>query len=305
MKQISCIGIPRALYFFHYHPLWKSYLEGLGFQVVFSPPTNKAILQWGLSQCVDGMCLPVKAYLGHANALVQRGVDQLFVPRIISVRYRQYTCPNFLGLADLLKEYLPERIKLICPVLDGRKGARALERSYWDFGLKYKDRGQVQRSWQAALGSQAAFDAGCLEQADPDGESKKLLFLGGPRYLTDDPFLNGNLKGLLRGLGNEVLTAANVGQKSSFSRRPPGKPLFWTEADRSLAALEHLLDRLAGVISIVPFGCGAQSLLSVLVERRVKTRPLPKLELHLDEHTGSLGMITRLEAFCDILKGKG
>ncbi len=32
------VGIPRALYYFHFHPLWESFLTGLGFEVVVSPP---------------------------------------------------------------------------------------------------------------------------------------------------------------------------------------------------------------------------------------------------------------------------
>ncbi|HBN96479.1 MAG TPA: hypothetical protein DDZ66_09265, partial [Firmicutes bacterium] len=40
------IGIPRALYYFHYHALWQDFFRYLGFEVVVSPPTNKQILEW-------------------------------------------------------------------------------------------------------------------------------------------------------------------------------------------------------------------------------------------------------------------
>jgi predicted nucleotide-binding protein (sugar kinase/HSP70/actin superfamily) len=34
------IGIPRALLFYHFYPLWKTFFENLGFQVILSPETN-------------------------------------------------------------------------------------------------------------------------------------------------------------------------------------------------------------------------------------------------------------------------
>ncbi len=41
-------GIPQTLSFYTYYPLWKTFPEGLGAQVVLSRPTNREILEWGL-----------------------------------------------------------------------------------------------------------------------------------------------------------------------------------------------------------------------------------------------------------------
>ncbi len=293
--------MPRALYYFHYHPLWKSFLSGLGFEVVVSPPTNKEILEWGLSSCVDGMCLPVKAYVGHALALSRAGVNSIFLPQIISVSTAEYTCPNFLGLPDLIKQYLPEKTKVISPVLDGRRGPRALKACYHRFGRLHAPGREVRRSWSQAAGRQCAFEHS-LQRVSTSKVKKKLLLLG-PRYLIDDPFLSGNLVDRLERLGAEVLTAANADLSPvGNGALPMEKPFFWTETRESWRAVEEFLGLIDGLVTAAPFGCGAQSLLSVFVQDWVQGRNLPKLELHLDEHTSELGTLTRLEAFYDLLE---
>ncbi len=303
--MLPTIGIPRALYFFHHFPFWKSFLQGLGFQVVFSPPTNKVILELGLSACVDGICLPIKAYVGHARALMEQGVERLFVPQIISVSKAEYTCPNLMGLPDLLVQSLPENAVLLSPVLDARKGPRALKACYWRFAAKYAPRAKIKASWQKAEQDQLNFDLKCRRRDNHHSEPKLVLLLLGPRYLTDDPFLNGNLVQQLQRLGARVFTAADaVSGVQRGKIEHLSKPLFWTEARQSLEAVEYFLNKIDGVVSVAPFGCGAQALLSVLVEERVKQNQLPKLELHQDEHTSELGVLTRLEAFCDLLERK-
>lgn len=296
------IGIPRALYYFHYHPLWKSLLAGLGFEVVVSPPTNKEILEWGLSSCVDGICLPVKACVGHALALTRAGIDFIFVPQIISVSRDEYTCPNFLGLPDLVKQYLPPRTKILSPVLDGRKGAGALRACYWRFGLQHAAGKDVRQSWLRATKSQCSFEQSLRQNTN--SRSKTLLLLG-PRYLIDDPFLSGNLFSRLQKLGPQVLTAANADLSvGGGGVLPVAKPFFWTEARQSWRAAEQFLASIDGIVTAAPFGCGAQSLLSVFVQEWAASRNLPKLELHHDEHTSELGTLTRLEAFYDLLERK-
>ncbi|MGC8777608.1 MAG: acyl-CoA dehydratase activase-related protein, partial [Candidatus Caldatribacteriaceae bacterium] len=43
------VGIPRGLLFYRFYSLWKTFLEELGLEVVISPPTNKLVVQRGLT----------------------------------------------------------------------------------------------------------------------------------------------------------------------------------------------------------------------------------------------------------------
>ena len=99
------IGIPRALFFYCYYPLWRAFFENLGLEVVLSPETNKAILDDGIRTTLSEACLPVKVFFGHALAIADQ-VDYLFVPRITRVEPKAYICPKFMGLPDMLRARL-------------------------------------------------------------------------------------------------------------------------------------------------------------------------------------------------------
>jgi len=74
----------------------------LGLEVVLSSPTNKEILKQGLEFCVDDACLPIKIFHGHVADLIGK-VDMIYIPRIISIEPKEYICPKFLGLPDMIR----------------------------------------------------------------------------------------------------------------------------------------------------------------------------------------------------------
>ena len=66
------VGIPKALLYYQYHPMWETFFEELGAEVVVSSPTTQTMLSEGSSRVVAETCLPVKIFLGHALSL--RGI---------------------------------------------------------------------------------------------------------------------------------------------------------------------------------------------------------------------------------------
>ncbi|MDI9459786.1 MAG: acyl-CoA dehydratase activase-related protein [Bacillota bacterium] len=297
------IGIPRALYYFHFFPLWETFLAELGFEPVVSPPTNQDILQRGLSTCVESACLPLKAFVGHATFLVEQGLDLLFVPQVISVIRKEYTCPYLLGLPDLVRSYLPATVRLFSPVLDARRGKGQPTFSYLRFGLQFKPPLQAFKAWRRAKAVQDE-----LEKAQQNTNSLpgglNILLLG-PRYLTDDAYLNGNLLRKLEELGTGVITAAAYPDAITWpAARFLAKPPYWTSTRRAVGALEQAINRIDGVLSIAPFGCGAHAMQGVLVGSRISGSKAAHLQIYLDEHTSPVGLVTRLEAFCDLLERK-
>ncbi|GAI13427.1 unnamed protein product, partial [marine sediment metagenome] len=90
------IGIPRALLYYQYYPMWKTFFDELGAEVVVSPPTTQAMLSAGSSRVVADTCLPVKIFLGHVLSLVEK-CDYIFIPAIRSMKSKIYNCSKFLG----------------------------------------------------------------------------------------------------------------------------------------------------------------------------------------------------------------
>ena len=106
------IGIPRALLYSIYLPLWKTFLEEMGHEVVLSSKTNQEILNDGVKNCVDDACLPVKIFHGHVMDLVGK-VDVILVPRLVSVHPGEFICPKFIGLPEMVKNNLPSISNLL------------------------------------------------------------------------------------------------------------------------------------------------------------------------------------------------
>ena len=133
-----------------------------------------------------------------------------------------------------------------------------------------------------------------------------VALLGHP-YNIYDPFINMNIIGRLRAMGANVITAENLQEQTvvSYAARLP-KKLFWTLGQRMIGAALHYLERsdVNGMIHVAAFGCGPDSMTGELIERRARAAGMPFLNLTLDEHTGEAGIITRLEAFLDMVRWK-
>ncbi|GAI18161.1 unnamed protein product, partial [marine sediment metagenome] len=149
------VGIPRALLYYQYYPMWKTFFEGLGAEVVVSPPTTQAILSSGSSRVVADTCLPVKAFCGHVLALAGE-CDYLFIPAIRSVKSRIYNCSKFLGLPDMTKAVIPESPPILDIDIDINQGRRELYQAIYKLGrcftwnpLKVRQAGIA--AWQAHL----------------------------------------------------------------------------------------------------------------------------------------------------------
>jgi len=58
---------------------------------------------------------------------------------------------------------------------------------------------------------------------------------------------------------------------------------------------------ISGLIYIAPFGCGLDSMLVSIVQAEAAARKMPFLNLTIDEHTARAGIMTRIEAFIDMI----
>jgi predicted nucleotide-binding protein (sugar kinase/HSP70/actin superfamily) len=100
------IGVPRGLLYYKHRAFIRTFLEELGAELVTSPETNKNILDEGVRCCVDEACLPVKVFHGHVAWLRDR-CDAVFLPRLIGVKKKEYVCPMFCGLNEMIKNGIP------------------------------------------------------------------------------------------------------------------------------------------------------------------------------------------------------
>lgn len=321
------VGILRNLLYYNYFPLWKTFFEELGIEVVVSSPTNKRILESGVKKAVDDACLPVKLTFGHALDLAGR-VDYLFIPRLVSIESDAFTCPKLIGLPDMIRANLNELPPLLDTCFDLKKG-RSFYRSFRELGRNFTRKSYlIKNAFQKAEIRQREFEK-TMERGLTPGEALKVLegsvppapnnfhrspakglriaLIGHP-YNLYDGYMNMGLIAKLRQGGCQVITAemlpAEVLEKASSAWR---EDIFWTLSRRMMGAASHFFNSngVDGIISCISFECGPNSLLQVLIEEEAKKhRETPYMSLILDEHTGEAGIITRIEAFLDMVRRK-
>ncbi|MFW5996057.1 MAG: acyl-CoA dehydratase activase-related protein [Halanaerobiaceae bacterium] len=322
------IGLPRALIYHYYYPGIKEYFNRLNnVELVLSPETNREILDRGINRSVDDLCLPFKVFFGHVEFLLDK-VEYLFVPRLLSLGENNRVCPKFMGLPDMVRsvfrgEGLPE---LIAPEIDLRNGIFPL------YGIAVKIGKELGvNSWRARYACRGALNSmreykkyllkgftpaevfRFLEEEKPakinaniNSGFKFRVGILGHSYILNDEHLTMGLISELKKRKIEVIVQEMLPEKKV--ERAAGKQekdLFWYFNRHIMGAAYYLLEneKVDGIIPVNVFGCGPDSLVNELIRLRGKRKNnIPLLHLNLDEHSGKAGLITRLEAFLDLLE---
>ncbi|MDD4237802.1 MAG: acyl-CoA dehydratase activase-related protein [Desulfotomaculaceae bacterium] len=316
------VGIPRALLYYYYYPMWRVFFQELGAEVVLSQPSNKGLLATGLKHAVDEVCLPVKLAYGHVLDLAGKS-DLIFLPRLVSIGRREYICPKFLGFPDMIRR-IKGVPKLIDPNINLYKSRMELYRvvhevgklfscSCYKIGMAYMRSVKVHNQYLKLLrlGLMPAEAMAIVEDRVenlpvPEAvDSFKVALIGHP-YNIYDTYVNMNVIKRLKEMGASIMTAEFLPEQvvnNSAARCLP-KKLFWTLGQRMAGAAFNYMERsdVAGIVHIAAFGCGPDSMTGELIERSARLNGVPFLNITLDEHTGEAGLLTRLEAFMDMLR---
>jgi predicted nucleotide-binding protein (sugar kinase/HSP70/actin superfamily) len=311
------IGIPRALLYYWYGPVWQVFLSELGLSPLVSAPTGKKLLDAGVRAAVDEACLPVKVFLGHTLALKPK-CDVLLIPRLVSISRKDYICPKFMGLPEMTKQAVGEyplmvwRSEKNCAWGSVKALPPALRQGY--------SHGKIKKGLRKAQHAFRAYHQ-LLQEGLLPAEAEKVLLGGGflsrekkqrpigligHPYCLYDSLINLDTIGLLQRYGFRVLTPELfTPQQIEVELQVLAKPLFWTLSQRIFGTFRLLYkQKVEGIIYLSAFACGPEALIGELVKKEAKVLGLPLLQLDLDEHSGEAGFVTRIEAFIDLLNRK-
>lgn len=324
------VGVPRALSYYRYYPLWKTLLEGLGTEVVLSRPTSKKLLEDGVRHCVDDICVPVKIYFGHLMDLAGR-CDRLFVSRLVSVEKAEndtYTCPKLIGLPDMVKaslESLPPMVEFVVDVQN-----RSIKSSARQVAAALGTSSSAARSaLTCSLAVQERYEGLLLDGLDPESAMKTVLGNGsgagerretgparrgradlkialvGHEYLIHDRFISHDIAGKLERMGADVSLMSQVTAAQINAQLERYDGISWSYEKELLGAASYFLSRddIDGVMLVIGFACGPDSIIGEIITREVMTDDSPPVTtIVLDEHTGEAGVATRVEAFVDLIR---
>ena len=312
------IGIPQALLYYEFFPLWENFFENLGVEVINSGPTTKEILDLGVKSAISEVCFPVKVFYGHVMSLKDR-VDYLFIPRMVCVEKGAYFCPKFLGLPDMIKSSLSPLPPLIEPTIDIRKPVTNFKNSFLEVGKLitnnskkiYQSFYEAQRNLKLYLQSKEnELDPEIINQQYwnklPQNNLKNSLNIAllGHSYLVYDTFINLNLISKLKKVKINVSTAEMVKKKDVERQlKKLHKPIFWTLSKKVVGSAFYFLEKkIDGIIHLTSFECGEDSMIGELIRQESHKYPsVAYTEFVFDEHTGEAGIDTRTEAFLDMI----
>lgn len=316
------VGIPRGMFYYDYYLLWEQFFKNLNVEVVLSPKSNKEILDKGVLSCVDEACFPVKVFHGHVEHLKNK-VDYIFIPKFISLSKMEYCCPKHLGLPDMVKHSIEGLPKIIAPTINLRSSMRSLKKSILYTGKyftnsNYKILKAYNRAYKQFVEYNELLSRGVIPlnaiglldslslktKASEEKHKTKILLLGHSYNIYDD-YINMNTSNKLKNNDVGIITAEMIEEEiarqytSKLSKR-----MFWTHGQRIVGSAFYLIEerKIDGIIYISAFGCGLDSVLMDLVERKAKDYSIPFTLLTIDEQTGEAGINTRIEAFVDMLK---
>ncbi len=293
------IGLPRSLLYHRYRVLWTSFFEGIGIETVESPPSNRAILDRGIRLAVDETCIPLKLLIGHVDSIKDR-VDYVLMPRIVSVERGETACVKFLGAYDVVRNVVDD-VRLLEYNVDVTQGVteraelvrlgRDLSASRLSAWLAYE---QAKRAERRFLEERTRLQEAVLEMS-----GLKVLVVG-HGYNLEDELLGMPIVRTLEELG-VIPVAAEMHDRNLQRRlsRNLSIDIPWTYNKELLGAVERYRHRVDGIIFLVTFPCGPDSLMTELCVRKIKDKPI--LVIVLDELQGEAGLRTRIESFVDLI----
>lgn len=266
------IGLPMTLNMYENLPFWHTLLTEIGFEVVRSPASSRALYTKGQYTIPsDTVCYPAKLVHGHIEALLDAGVDTIFYP-CMSYNFDEkrsdnhYNCPVVAYYPELIAANV-ERLKSVrylTPYFglhrprDFKKRASVFFKK--EFGVPERE---TRRAVDAAYAAYHAYEDDikaygkrALDFAKANG--KYVIVLAGRPYHVD-PEINHGIDRLISSYDLVIVTEDAV---ADYVKEPRVKVLNqWTYHARLYAAAKYVTTRPdAQLVQLVSFGCGIDAI---------------------------------------------
>ncbi len=296
------IGIPRALLYYRFDTLWRTFFQELGFETVLSPVTDKTILDEGSRYSIDENCLSSKLFFGHI-AVLEGKCDAVFVPRIANYGKEGIMCTRFEALYDTaINTFRDKDLKFITCDVDLQE-KKTEEAAFTSLGIELgcsreKSLGAYRAAKTADRNSQEKKIRYQEQQLEKEGI--KILIVGHSYNLHDEYIGRPIIKNLYNLNAIPLLADAVDLDQARREYTAICKDVPWMVNRELVGAIHQYRDKIDGLILLTAFPCGPDSMLNEMIIRRVKG--LPILNLLLDSQDGNAGIETRLESFVDIIR---
>ncbi len=295
------IGLPKALLYHYYAPLWKAFFDELKVHYIESEDTTSKTVLLGKEKSIDEACLALKIYLGHVEELKDK-CDYILVPRIYSLKKTEQVCTNFNCLYDLVRNTFKD-IKILNYNIDV-KHHKSEKSAFLKIG---KDLGfsvmEAARAYNLAKEIEDAYYLNEVKKAKKvlASEKTKILLVGHP-YILKDNLIGKSIINYLEKNNIALIYSYQIKEDLiEYNANKISPRIHFTMNKRDLAAFNYFHDKVDGTIILTAFPCGPDSLSNEMILRKRGKHPL--LLLTFEDLTNNTAVITRLESFLDMLKG--
>ncbi len=310
------IGIPRALMvFYQQFPFWRTFFEEMGFRVVISKESDKTLVTRSIETIATETCLPVELMHGHVIDLAEQGTDYIFTPFIVNAKNQKgnntsnCNCPWIQTYPFMIRAALRGKVdesKLLMPTLHFRYERVLIKEMTTYFSKKFSiDKKRIREAVYKADEVQVLFEKGLVDYGrnvlkNIPANCRPVILLGRP-YNCTDSFLNLDLVNKLIAQ-NVMPIPVDMLDLSSFNIFESYRNMYWPNGQKIVAAAQYVAGTEGlNAVYLSNFRCGPDSFIWHYVTEELKGKPF--LHLEVDEHSADAGIVTRIEAFLDSLKG--
>lgn len=270
-NPIARVGLPLVMHYYEQLPLWHTFFNELGFEVVISEESTRNTYYKGQHTIPsDTVCYPAKLAHGHIESLLERDVDFIFYPCMSynvdeGISDNHYNCPVVAYYPELLKA---NNIKLnddnfIHPYLDlnRRKHVVDVMKSVLaKYNVKKK---AVEDALDKAFEAMDKYMQDIITESErviktARSKGKKIIVLAGRPYHID-PEINHGIHQLVTSLGMAVVTEDSI---AHLGKVPKLNVLNqWTYHARLYKAAQYVITQPdMQMVQLVSFGCGIDSI---------------------------------------------
>ncbi len=305
------IGIPRAMFFYDRFPFWCAYLQELGFDVVTSDDTDRAVSVTGEDLAIAQPCFPVQVAHGHVWNLVGKKVEHILLPNTINAEAPPSEVPSHLCPWNQTLPFVVRAVpklassngRYLIPTIHFRLGPKHVTKELAGFcGALDVSRRESNRAVLAGYAAQSKFTeaiqgagAEALRAVAASGDPAVVL-VGRP-YNLYDRGVNCDIPRKLRSLYGVNVIPMDFLPLGSEDISKVHSNMFWNSGRRILAAAQFASRHPnLHLIYISNFKCGPDSYIKSFLGDAARK---PSLVLQFDGHSNDAGYITRCEAYLD------
>jgi predicted CoA-substrate-specific enzyme activase len=304
------VGMQRALYGYQNSILWAHFFDQLGFRLVLTPPTNTHISKVGIETMTAETCYPVKVSHGHVNELIGK-TRYLFLPSIITMPTPEsseagFYCPMVQGNNYMVRMALDiDQTSVLSPVVHLKydPDTLALELSEQIRSKLGVTKTEIKRAIYFAIEKNDQFiremykrGRQILKEQNP--EVPVVIVTGRPYNLYDER-LNLRLGRNMAKIGVITLPMDFIDvSRVDLSDFPS---MYWGLGAQILRTAKFIKDyqNYFG-LHLTNFSCGADSFIEHFYSYIMGDKAY--LILELDEHSAVAGVMTRLEAYKNVVE---